>query len=221
MRLLVVFVPLVLTGCPASVTAEGMEDGFGLGFGAAWVHVDDGDSESDSVVIANYGDVCTKTQAFYEAFAEFSDAATDVMSKNYCENVEEPFLAYVEAASALQFEGAHVVSLGFSGDLNDKEYEFDDDASGFVFEITESPWEGVAEDFDADGSITDGCGVGTLDDDFSDSWTLTDGTVEITALTDEASASGVVDARMKESGSGGDKSDFAASFSAAWCEIDL
>lgn len=221
MRLLVVLVPVVLTGCPASVTAEGMDDGFGLGFGAAWVHLDDGDSESDSVVIANYGDVCVKTQAYFDAFAEFSDAATDVMSKNYCENVEEPFLAYVEAAAALQFEGAHVVTLGFSGDLNDREYDFDDDVAGFVAEVTDSPWEGVADDFDADGSITDGCGVGTLDEDYGDSWTLTDGSVDVTALSEEGAASGSVDARMKESGSGGDKSDFTASFSAAWCEIDL
>lgn len=220
MRLSVLLLPLVLTACPASVTAEGMDDGFGLGFGAAWLHLG-GESESDSVVIANYGDVCAKSQAYYEAFAEFKDAGTHVRLKDYCENVEEPFLAYVEAAAALQFEGAHVVKLGFSGDLNDKEYEFDDDVAGFVAEVTDSPWEGVADDFDADGSITDGCGVGTLDDDFSDNWTLTDGTVEITALSEEAFASGSVDARMKESGSGGDKSDFMASFSATWCEIDL
>lgn len=221
MRLIGLVALLGLTGCPASVTAEGMDEGFGMAFGAAWIHADAGKDESDSIVIANYGDVCVKTEAYYEAYEEFEDAATDVLSKDYCENIEEPYLAWIDASAALLFDGAKVVSIGFSGELNDKEYDFDDDAFGSVSEVTDAPWEDMKDDFDPDGDVTDGCGSGTIDTDFGDSWSLTDGSVEITALTDEASASGTIDARMEENDKGGDKSDFTASFGAAWCEINL
>ncbi len=221
MRTFNLLVLVSLTGCPASVTAEGMDDGFGMGFGAAWIHVDEGKTESDSIVIANYGDVCLKTEALYEAYQDLYDEGFDVLSKDYCEDIEEPFLAWIDASAAMQFDGANIVSLSFSGDLNDKEYDFDDDVYGSVMEVTDDPWADMADDFDPDGDVMDGCGVGTVEEDFGNFWSLTDGSVEITALTDEASATGAVDARMEEDGKGGDKSDFTASFTAAWCEINL
>ncbi len=212
---------LGLTGCPASVTAEGIDEGFGMAFGAAWIHTDAGEEESDSIVIANYGDICPKYEAYYQAYSEFEDSALDVLSKDYCENIEEPFLAWIDAAAAIGFDGAKIVSISFLGDLNDKEYDFDDDAYGSVSEVSDAPWEDFANDFDTDGDITDGCGIGTMDTDYGDVWSLTDGSVEITALADEASASGTVDARMQDTGKGDDKSGFTASFGAGWCEINL
>jgi hypothetical protein len=221
MRKILLIGAALLTGCPASVTAEGMDDGFGAAWGSAWVHIDYGKEENDTIVIANFGDVCTKMTAWYEATSALEEPSTDVLSQAYCEHLEEPFMEWVDASEAIFFGGASTVSVSVGDNLEADSYDLEDDVTGSVTTVDDPIWEDLRDDFDPDGSLGDNCGLGSRDFDLVDSWTLKDGTMDVTALSEEGSAGGTIDGRMQENKQNGDKSDFSASFSAPWCEIDI
>jgi len=212
--------PLLLTGCPASVTAEGLDDGFGMPVSAVRFHVTSDGGDSDTILISNVPGLCEKYGSFAEASKAFTDAAEDVTSQNYCKNLEEPLNAYVPAVQALQFKGATYVSLSVN-DFDEGEYAFGETGSGLVQAYTDLPLEGVLDDFDADGSLVNGCGTNfNTDSDPVDTWTLDDGSVKLDTVESKGAASGSADGTMKDENGKAD-GDFQATFTAAWCEVDL
>ncbi len=211
---------LLLTGCPASVTAEGLDDGFGMPISAVRTHIVSDNGDADYVVISSVGDLCTKEVAFSEASSAFFTASEDVLSQHYCKNLEQPFTDYVEAVQAMQFKGATYVSLSVGTDFDEGEYGFGKDASGTVAAYDDTPFEGAIDDFDPEGSVLDVCGLGTVDTDQGNYWDLDDGSVTLDSVVDEGVTSGSADGTMMTD-SGKADGDFQANFSAAWCEIKL
>lgn len=213
---------VLLAGCPAGVGAEAIDGGFGLGLSALYVKVDGGDYESESVVISTEFGACDKYATYSEAYEDFYKAALDVMAEDYCEDLEEPFTAYVEAAQALFPAGARSASFGTDeGDFDTEKYDMPDEAGGVVTLVEETPYEDALDDFDADGSVTDGCGLGEdgLDDGSATYWTL-EGDLDITTAEKDGPVAGTVDADMIDE-DGDEDGAFTASFTATLCEIDL
>lgn len=211
---------LFLAGCPASVTAEGLDDGFGMPISALRTHVVGNDGDADYIILSNVGDLCTKETDFWDAYTAYMTAATDVLSQNYCKNLETPMTDFVEAAQAMQFKGATYVTLSVGSDFDEGEYGFDEEASGSVSSYDDTPYEGAIDDFDPDGGVMDGCGMGTVDTDEGNYWELANGSVKLDSVVDEGVTTGSADGTMKTD-SGKDDGDFQASFSASWCEIKL
>lgn len=221
MRSLLVPLTLLLGGCSASVTAEAIDGGFGLLAGAALVRTDDGDNEYESVLISSAGVSCAAYTEMAEAGDEFYDAAFDVMNSDYCEDLEEPFLAYAKAFQAVFPLASRLVVISVSeGDFDEEDYD-KGEWSGSVGLVEEVPYEDAVEDFDADGDQLDGCGLGAdgLDGDFGDSWTLK-GDLEVTSVEKAGPVVGDIDADMHDE-DGDEDGEFTASFTAPLCEIDL
>lgn len=213
---------VLLAGCPAGVSAEAIDGGFGLGISALYLKVDGGDYESESVVISTEFGTCEKLATYYEAWEDFYKAAADVMAEDYCEDLADPFAAYVESVQSLYPVGARSVSLGTAeGDFDTEKYDMPDEASGVVTVVDETPYEDALDDFDADGSVMDGCGLGEdgLDDGSATYWAL-EGDLDITTAEKDGPVAGTVDADMIDE-DGDEDGAFTASFTATLCEIDL
>ncbi|MBM4366948.1 MAG: hypothetical protein FJ102_12115 [Deltaproteobacteria bacterium] len=65
---------LSLFGCPASVTAEGMDDGFGMGWSAVWFHYEMKQGDAEGITLSNVMGLCAKQQAYWESFEAYTDA---------------------------------------------------------------------------------------------------------------------------------------------------
>ncbi len=217
---------LLLAACPASVTAEGIEGGFGLGLGADYVRLVSDNGDSESIVLSTRGGVCEDYATFAEAQAEMLSASLDLFSNQYCANLEAPLADYVAATQDLFTVGARFVTLSaHGGDLDKEQYDLPDDASGTVALVEDTPYDGALDDFDPDAGAMEGCGLdqGELEAfataDFGTAWTL-DGDFEITALEKDGPAAGTVDADMIDD-DGDEDGAFTASFTATLCEIEL
>ena len=216
-----VIVSLLLIGCPAAVTAEAIDGGFGLGLSAAFVRLDNGESQAESIVISTTGGVCESYGELMEAQAEFYEAVVDIMSQNYCSNLEEPFVRYAEAAQDVLVMDARILSLGVvEGDFDQQSYE-GNEWWGTVGVVDNVPYVDALEDFDADGDQMDGCGLseGDVELDAGDSWTL-DGDLEITTAETDGPVAGTIEADMLDE-DGDEDGELTASFTAVLCEIDL
>lgn len=212
---------LLSTGCAASVSAEALDGGFGPGLSAIRLHTKGEDSDTDSLLISNVGGLCAKWQNLTTATSELLDASSDVMSKHYCENLEEPAQNYVDAAQATYPKGANFLSISVDGGLDEDSFDTPKEAGGGMATVTSVPFDGVMDDFDTDGSVMDGCGVGddVFNEDFSDTWNIGDGTLELTSVKSEGPVSGTLEAALKDD-DGDIDGDIKASFTASFCEIE-
>jgi hypothetical protein len=203
------------------VTAEAIDDGFGPGWSAVWFHYNMDGGDSDDITLSNVAGICEKQKTFYEAYEEYVDTAKDLDMNDSCEDFEEVYLGVVDASMARNIEGANNASMYTYDDLEDGEYELGDEAAASVVAYTESPFEDARDDFDADEDIKDGCGIddGDGDSDWGDTWSVTDGDLVLDAVNDEANASGSIEGEMTQKGD--DEGAFSATFTAAYCEIDV
>lgn len=214
--------PFLLTGCAAGVSAEGVPGGFGLGMSAAYLRVDYGETDSESILISTELGVCDKYATFAEAQVEFLEAAMDVLAADYCEDMEEPFTAYLDAAQALFPQGARFVQLGVDKPkLDDGTFDMPEEAWGSVGVVTDALFQDARDNFDPDSDVTEGCGLDDddLDSDFGDSWTL-EGKLDLTDVGSDGPATGTVDAEMIDD-DGDEDGAFTANFTATLCEIDI
>lgn len=211
---------LSLVGCAASVTAEGIEGGFGSGSTAIW---DDNKDMGGGVIILNIGDGCTKYQDMMGALNDYVDYVTEAAMSGEisCKGIEDPLMTYVDAASAFFVKDLSMASFGVT-ELKEGDYDFPKKASGYVSHYDEAMDLSMYDDFDPDGEYMDNCGLGSQEgEDYEgDSWTLKDGTLTIDSVEDEGKAKGSAEATMVDEK---DKDDgaFSATFTASWCDLSL
>lgn len=215
--------PLVfLLGCPASVTAEGMDDGFGPGWSAVWFHYNSGKFETEGITLSNVAGLCEKQTKAYEALEAFYDKAEDLDADDECSEIEAETRDFYGSWEALYFEGANYASGGPTGEdgMEDGDFELGEDAYFGVISYTNSPFEGVLEDFDPDEEVGEGCGLDDNDAELeADEWSVQDGELVLDTVSDEANLSGSVEGEMVQKGD--DEGAFSATFTAAYCEIDV
>ena len=213
--------PLVfLLGCPASVTAEGMDDGFGLGWSAVWFKYSSGEFDSEGITLSNVAGLCEKQTAAYEALEAFYDKLEDVDADDACSEIESETREFYGSWEALYFEGANYASGGPTDEMDDGDYELGDDAYFGVISYTNSPFEGVLDDFDPDEEIGEGCGIDDEEAEIeAEEWSIQDGELVIDTVNDEANVSGSVEGEMVQKGD--EEGAFTASFTAAYCEIEI
>ncbi|MBM4392311.1 MAG: hypothetical protein FJ090_14415 [Deltaproteobacteria bacterium] len=211
---------LSLFGCPASVTAEGMDDGFGMGWSAVWFHLEMKQGDAEGITLSNVMGLCAKQQAYWESFEAYTDAYED--ADDDCAEIEQPLRDFVAAAEALTFDGANYSSGGPIDDMDDGDYDLGEDAYWSVFGYTDDMDTSYLDDFDADDKISEGCGMDA--DDMNeeidgDAWAVEDGELVIDSVNDEANVSGSVEGEMMEGKD--EEGAFKATFNAAYCEIEI
>lgn len=212
-----------LLGCAATVTAEGIEGGFGLGLSAVLRHVEAGSFTAENVVIANFPDYCLRYQRVLDAISASFDVEAQSTDDDYCAEMEPIYRELSESLNAIYFEGANWFAV-YSTSYDVDEYEFGEQASGSLLSWTSSPYADVMADFDASSTAKDGCGMDSedSDDDLADEWSITEGSLEITVSEgDDGSTSGSIDATMEGQGKSASDGDIIASFTASWCELDM
>jgi hypothetical protein len=214
---------LALTACAGSVTVEEI-DGFGGVASALWVY--DDDANAHTIRLTNVVGGCAKLQAIREAEEEFEDALGDIGFNDlddYCEIMEEPTKRAAEAGTAAYHEGAHWLTLSVDGgdEPDDDTYEVDGDpfVAGYIQYFENSPYEAALSDYDPDEENDALCGIDSDDLEFdTDDWALDDGELEITAVNDEANASGTFEGELVDP-EGDNEGDIRFSFTATYCEI--
>ncbi len=211
---------LSLFGCPASVTAEGMDDGFGSAWSSVWFHYDTKQGDSEGITLSNVMGLCTKQQAYWEAFEAYMDAYED--ADDDCAEIEQPLRDFIAASQAITFDGANYSSGGPTDDMDDGEYELGEDAYWGIIAYTDDIDSSFLDDFDADGKISDNCDMDT--DDMNeevgyDSWSIADGELVIDSVNDEASVSGSVEGEMMQGKD--EEGAFKATFTASYCEVEI
>lgn len=222
---------LALTGCTGSVKLSDL-DGFGALSSAEWMHTDNRNGGSDQLVLANAGGYCDKYQAFFDENAAFTAAVTglDPTSDTYCADLEDPLRDYIGAADDLFHEGMYVVALVARtgpGETVPQEGTYEVSGtdlilSGGVSHVTSSAYADVLDDFDPNGSPADSCGIDTsaLGDIAYEEWALSDGTLEVSKVTEEKSLSADLDGSLIDDG-GADAGTISASFTASYCTVDV
>lgn len=211
---------LSLFGCPASVTAEGMDDGFGAAWSAVWFNYDMKQGDAEGITLSNVMGLCAKQQAYWESFEAYMDAYED--ADDDCAEIEQPMRDFVAASEGLYFDGANYSSGGPTDDMDDGDYELGKDAYWSVFGYTEDMDNSYLDDFDADEKISEGCGMDTEDQDQEidgDSWSVEDGELVIDSVNDEASVSGSVEGEMVQKGD--EEGAYKATFTATYCEVEI
>jgi hypothetical protein len=209
-----------LLGCPASVTAEAVDGGFGFGWSATWVVYQYGKAESEGIMLSNVLGYCDKQTKAYDAMSAFYERSQELEGKSKCSEIETETRDYFGAWEAMYFEGANYASGAPVGDMETGEFELGRKASFSVVALTNSPYAGILDAFDPDETISAGCGVEDEGDDpDSDEWVVKDGDLVIDALADETSLSGSVEGEMVQQGD--EQGAFAASFTASYCEIEI
>jgi len=221
----------VLTGCAGSVKVSD-QDAFGGVSSASWVHMNYKDTDdNDGIELVNVGGLCGKTQDYWDAYNELDKAVNDadVTSSSFCKDIKDALLAYTQAGDAIIHDGVHVVALstakGGSSVPEADTYDVGGETKGLYGSVTyydKDPFADATDDFDEDAQGNDGCGVdfaGLFTDSPGDTWTLDDGSLEITTLTDEKSLKGSLDASMVDD-DGDDAGDITATFTASYCDVD-
>lgn len=216
---------LALVGCAGSVTLEDV-DSFGGGASAVWFHSDD--SNYDSILLTNVVGACGKWQAYAQAQEDYADATEDIDADDWCEEAEAPTKAFARATNALFHEGVHSLSLTVFGDgttvPDEDTYEVLDLTALLYGQMTyyeSSPSAAILRDWDPSDDLDDGCGVDEDDLELdSTTWILSDGELEIDAVSDEKGLQATLDGELVDD-DGDDAGTITAVMSATWCEVDL
>ncbi|MDP2314104.1 MAG: hypothetical protein Q8P41_14475 [Pseudomonadota bacterium] len=224
-RLTRLFPLFALVGCAGSVQVEDI-DPFGAAASAVWFHWDD--SDYDSLLLTNVMGACGKWQAYAEASKELDDAVEDMDENDYCEDAKEPSLAVARIANDLFHEGTHMLALTVyedgSTEPEEETYEVGDPRQALGGTVTyygASPYAAILADWDEDEDWEDNCGIDTDDLDADiDSWSLSDGELELLSVKDEGAAAGALEAELVDE-DGDRDGDISARFTATWCEVDL
>lgn len=216
----IVWLTLWLGGCAASLSAEGMEAGFGPGLSAAHLTMVSSDFRVDVVTISSVLDYCGKQRDYVKAYDEYLERAKDADEDHYCADMEAMTRALAAAGEALAPAGSKSAELSVLGEFETGEHPFGAGVSGRVSYVIESPYAGLMDDYDASGSAQDGCGRGTTDEAESENWYIDDGVLQLDTAEAEGAVVGTVDAHMQDV-EGHANGAFTGTFSAVWCDVDL
>jgi hypothetical protein len=217
--LLTPFIQL-LTACSGTVSLSEV-DPFGS-VTATWVHRESG----DQILLSNVSDTCSKLADYDSAVGRlqrFSGSIT-TPGADYCTEAKEITFAWAEAAGALYYDGARHLTLSVDdegrSEPDDDTYEVEGDPSlaGYLVYYEASRWEAILEEWDETAAYSDEdmCGV-DMDERF-DTWLLSEGSLELTSVTD-AAASGTLAGELTHV-DGDDAGEIQATFTAHHCEIE-
>lgn len=210
---------LSLVGCAASVTAEGIEGGFGSGATAMWDDVEG----SGGIMILSVADGCKKYQTMAEALNDYVDYVTEAAMSGEisCKGIEDPLMTYVDAAESFFVKDLSVASFSVA-EVKEGDYDLPKKATGSVTHYDDAMDLSIYDDFDPDGDYMSNCGMGTENSEEYDGdyWTLKEGTLTIDSVEDEGKAKGSAEATMFDEK---DKDDgaFSATFTASWCDLSF
>ena len=185
----------------------------------------DSDYDTHSILLTNIAGACPKLQASRDANDDVADEYLDQLGSNdFCADMEEPAMAAAKAANAIQFEGAHYLTLTVydRGDTEPDEDTFEVDGdpavAGSLVYYENSPWKAVIDEYDPDDDGLD-CGVDSDDTEVdTDGWVLSDGELEIKSVENEKSVMGNFEGALDDQ-SGDSSGDIKFGFTATYCEL--
>lgn len=210
-----------LVGCAASVSAEGIEGGFGLGLSAIVARAEVDEFALQFILVSNVPDLCARYQRYFESSHAMHRVESTVDDAGYCAEHEVVWREHFDARNALYFEGAHFVWL-VAESYTEGQYTLESEAYGSLSAWTATPYASAMEGYHTQDDGHELCGrdeITSVEDDVL-RWTLDEGTFEIVDSSDEGGALlGELRGRMLGQEQAALDGDFSADFAASRCDL--